>query len=265
MRVTYSILNPTGNLTALVETPVEETRQPSLAAALMEHCPEVEQVGFLSPGTLRMAGGEFCGNASMSAAALFLLRGGRGEGRDPERVHLRVSGAGDPVEVRLWRESSCSFRAGVRMPRPLDLTERAFSFGTAAGVLPFARMEGISHLLVESGSPFFGLLEDRAAAGQAVRQWCGELSAQGLGLMFLGEDGRLIPLVYGPGSGTLFWENSCASGTSVAGMLLAQRRGEPVSLVLTEPGGELRVESTPGGDTWLYGRVELVEQNSLDL
>ena len=37
--VRYSILDPTGNITALVESPVEPERQPELAAELMRRHP----------------------------------------------------------------------------------------------------------------------------------------------------------------------------------------------------------------------------------
>ena len=262
----YAILDPTGNITALVETPVDPARQPETAAALMARHPQVEQVGFLSPpaeeavrGTLRMAGGEFCGNATMSAAALAFLDDSPDAGEGPRRVLFRVSGAADPVEVRLERETGDSVRAGVKMPPALRIETRPFVYETKRGDLPVVWMEGISHIVIEPGSPFWSLLRDRSAAEEAVRNWCQELGADGLGLMFLDASGaRLTPLVYVPGSGTVFWENSCASGTSAAGMVLAARAGEKVALSLTEPGGVLRVESDPAGGTWLYGRARLV-------
>ena len=262
-----SIWDPTGNITALVESPVPVSGQPAVAAALMRRCPAVEQVGFVTlPETpdgelrLRMAGGEFCGNASMSAAALSLLR--RGETAGEQRVSLRVSGVARPVTVELSREGE-GFRARVRMPAALAVGERLFAFEDRRGMLPMVRMEGISHLLVEPDSVFFPLLRDPAAAGRAVRSFCEALGAEGLGLLFLetaGEESRLTPLVYIPGSGTEFWENSCASGSSAVGMLLAARRKAPVALTLTEPGGALRVESEPGGDTWLSGRTRLLRE-----
>ena len=71
----YRIFDPTGNITALVEEAVDVSRQPSVAADIMQKHSNVEQVGFVSLDgdlpALRMAGGEFCGNASMSAAALY--------------------------------------------------------------------------------------------------------------------------------------------------------------------------------------------------
>ena len=43
----YSIWDPTGNITALVESAVAVGEQPAAAAALMERHPTVEQVGFV--------------------------------------------------------------------------------------------------------------------------------------------------------------------------------------------------------------------------
>ena len=70
-----SIFDPTGNITALVESPVAPEEQSAVAARIMERFPQVEQVGFVrlpresaAPVELCMAGGEFCGNASMSGA-----------------------------------------------------------------------------------------------------------------------------------------------------------------------------------------------------
>ena len=264
--VTYSILDPTGNITALVDSGVEPGRQPALAAALMRRHPELEQVGFLRPSPpggervaaeLRMAGGEFCGNASMCAAALCFPEGEQGQ----RTLFLRVSGAEEPVEVRLIRKSPDRFDAAVCMPPALDVGERRFGFEGLSGALPLVRMQGISHLIVKSDSVFFSLREDRTAAERAVRAFCGMLGAECLGLLFLeggAPAGRMTPLVFVPGSGTVFWENACASGSAAVGMYLASRDGAPLSLTLEQPGGSLRVDAEANGKTWLYGSVRLV-------
>ena len=269
----YSILDPTGNITAIVESPVEIARQPAVAAAIMRRHPEVEQVGFLRSGfdgenvwaELRMAGGEFCGNASMSAAMLLQIGSGRQGGEFALR--LRVSGASEPVELCLRPAADDAALAEIVMPPALDIEKAAFTFGDMHGTLPLVRMEGISHLVVEPDSVFFALLDDRPAAEEAVREFCAELGADGLGLMFL--DGRgseycMTPLVYVPGSGTCFWENSCASGSASVGMLLASRAGERAAVSLREPGGVLRVESDPADhETRLRGRVQLTAKLEL--
>ena len=270
----YCLFDPTGNITALVESAVDVPDQPAVAAGIMCRHPEVEQVGFLSLpafpalAVLRMAGGEFCGNASMCAAALTALRRGM-KAETASRLLLRVSGAQRPVAVCLQEEGEGCWAASVTMPPARSVEEQAFRFGDLQGMLPLVRMEGISHLLVEPDSPFSRLLADRTAAEQAVRRWCGELQTDGLGLMFVFPSEEraaaerslsLTPLVYIPVSDTLFWENSCASGSAAAGMVLAARAGGPVSLSLDEPGGTLRVESDPAGETLLHGRTERIAE-----
>ena len=259
-----SIFDPTGNITALVSSPVAPEAQSAAAREILRLRPEVEQVGFFTESdtglSLRTAGGEFCGNAAMSAAALALLR--RGVPAGETGVSLRVSGASAPVEVRLRPAGEADFQAAVKMPPAREIRETALRFGTLRGTLPVVWMQGISHILIEPDSVFWPLLADRRAAEQAVNDWCAELDADGLGLMFLDSAARrLTPLVYVPGSGTCFWENACASGTSAVGMALSARTGGPVDRVFREPGGTLRVTSEAGpGETWIYGRTRRIEQ-----
>lgn len=263
----YSIFDPTGNITALAEGNVPAAEQPALAARIMARHPEVEQVGFVRGDSLRMAGGEFCGNAAMCAAALRLLRGGE-SCADWTPVRLRVSGASAPVEARLRREGGEAFAAETRMPPALKIGERTFKLGDLCCALPLVRLEGISHLIVREDSPLFALLRDRPRAEDAVRALCAELGAEGLGLLFLERQAqglRMTPLVYIPGSGTVFWENSCASGTAAAGMLLAAEGGAPANLAFTEPGGTLRVRRDAAGGVWLCGTVRRLSEQTLEV
>lgn len=269
----YRIFDPTGNITILVESAVAADRQPTLSAALMRRHPEVEQVGFVQyasddgadpAGELRMAGGEFCGNASMCASALCLLRreeAGRPVPPGETALRLRVSGAAQPVKLRLRRESEKRFCCAVRIPPARAICAPDFSFEGLRATLSVVEMEGISHVILEQDSPLFALRDCRAAAGRAVRAVCAALGADGVGFMFLdgsGAEPRLTPLVYIPGSGTEFWENSCASGSAAVGMYLASRSRERVTRRLRQPGGVLQVSSEPGGETWLTGTAALV-------
>ena len=299
-KIRYSIFDPTGNITALVETEVDIPQQPSVAASIMKCHPEVEQVGFVEfyketvpateaklGGKLRMAGGEFCGNAAMSAAALYLIRNKISE----MTVSLNVSGASAPVPASLSETAEGTFSAGVLMPPASGIKNGSFSFGGMTGTLPVVMMEGISHIIIEKDSVFFSLLDDRSAAELAVREWCAQLGTDGLGLMFLDHkfdagplEYDLTPLVYVPGSSTVFWENSCASGSAAAGIFIAGKtaavRDISVSttklssseskipeagttrlplIAFTEPGGRLCVKSdAAAGKTWLFGNVRLV-------
>ena len=136
-----------------------------------------------------------------------------------------------------------------------------FTFGIFCAEIPVVFMGGISHVIIEEASTFAFLIWDKEAAEAAAESWCRELGADGLGLMFLRYD-DLTPLVYVPGSGTMVWENSCASGTTAAGMYLAEKSGRPVSLTFGEPGGTLTVQSDPvSGRTVLSGKVRMRQDN----
>jgi diaminopimelate epimerase len=277
--IKYSILDPTGNITALVESPVEADQQPALAAKLMQFHPEVEQVGFVdfnSHPALRMAGGEFCGNASLCAAALYLLH----EATDQKQtvVHLHVSGADASVEVQLTRESKDCFSGCIHMPKSSGIKEMRLASGHTSAQLPLVSMGGISHIIIEPDSAFAELVNNQSAAETAIKKWCKALKLDGLGLMFLSQNKKtpatadvksveyeieycLTPLGYIPGSGTIFWENSCASGSAAAGIYLAKKNGNFLDLSLLEPGGKLRVTSDPEtGETCLNGMVKLISQ-----
>lgn len=268
--VRYSILDPTGNITALVESAVEVDRQPAMAQRVMANHPTVEQVGFVSfmqdgddhesPSvSLRMAGGEFCGNATMSAATLYAVR------KDlsmPAALMLSVSGVSRPVEVSLDKEAERVFSARIGMPEALSIDMIELGIDAMRDTVPLVRMEGISHVMVEPSSALRDLLFSRSVAERAVRKWCRELETDGLGIMFLSGMGtriNLTPLVFVPGSGTVFWENSCASGSAAMGMYLAHKESRAIDVSLCEPGGILRVQSEPAWHrTWLHGGVRLV-------
>jgi diaminopimelate epimerase len=284
--IEYCVLDPTGNITALVESAVDVADQPAVASRIMELEPDVEQVGFITyaengavlpegsvPVSLRMAGGEFCGNATMCAAALFAFRRGLpGAGPESLSVPVKVSGASKPLHVSLERQAAELYSAAVSMPPALAIEELNLAAGAGSITLslPLVKMEGISHIIAEPDSGLFGLKDDPATAEALLKDWCSALNAECLGLMFLDEDGavssdtgafnterrRMIPLVYVPGADTMFWENSCASGSAAAGMYLAAKAGRPVDVTLDEPAGRLRVESDPStGKTVLHGSV----------
>ena len=268
----FYILDPTGNITALVESEVDISLQPDAAEMIMKLHPDVEQVGFVRYGGnggpdvfLRMAGGEFCGNASICAAALFLLRKQGEEDGVNSFAELResthtvcLSVSGIQVEVQLTVTGENSFYARIEMPEALSIEETFLDFGSERIPVPIIKMEGISHILIEKESPLFALKNDPQAAEEQLR-----LAGAGsscLGFLFQDENEekiRLTPLVFVPGSDTMFWENSCASGSAALGMYFASKKNAPVDMTLDEPGGSLRVVSHPGGPTFLYGSVRL--------
>lgn len=281
--IEYCIFDPTGNITALVETEVDVPSQPEVAAGIMRRHSDVEQVGFVrmyAPGEgpggasvyLRMAGGEFCGNATMSSAALFAKRSEEHFG-DIVDVSVAVDGISKPFSVELRREDASSWAAGVLMPPAKSIDELRMTAedypAAELGTLPVVRMDGIDHIMIGEKSFYYNLKDNRELTESLIRKICRVLDSECLGMMFLadGEKEReLTPLVFVPGADTMFWENSCASGSVAVGKYLAAEAGEKVEVALREPGGTLVVRSDPdSGETWLFGGTKLCSQLSLKL
>lgn len=246
----YHRMDPTGNITLLIETPVAPAQRSAAAAALMALEPDAEQAGFLleTPAGLRleMAGGEFCGNATMSAAAWLCEKEGR-----CGRVTLGVSGAKTPVEVEVKPPQNGCYACAVTMPPPDAVTECLLPLDGRLQPMPAVSFGGLTHLIVETPMA-------RQDAELLIRQWCASLCADALGLMLYdGQTQRLDPLVYVPGAGTCMWERSCASGTTAVGLVLAKRADKTVRLTLQEPAGQLSVTAEPSGRAVLAGSVRL--------
>ena len=283
MDINYCIFDPTGNITALVETEVDAASQPAVAAEIMREHFDVEQVGFvrmLGKGEdpdgadvcLRMAGGEFCGNATMSSAALYAKRNEEHFG-DIGCAEIRVDGISKPFSVQLRREDANWWAAGVLMPPAKSIDELRMTAedypAAELGTLPVVRMEGIDHIMIEEKSFYYNLKDNRPLTESLIKTICGVLDSECLGMMFLADGGKereLTPLVYVPGADTMFWENSCASGSVAVGQYLAAKTGKAVSVALKEPGGTLVAESDPEtGGIWLFGGTKLRDQLSLKL
>ena len=103
----YVLADPTGNITVLITSPyTPETRSKMIQDAFAKE-PDCEQVGFVMPCEgkrirLEMMAYEFCGNATLSSAALLCQWQGLPAGSE-DIITVDSSGAGKPVDVRILR------------------------------------------------------------------------------------------------------------------------------------------------------------------
>lgn len=240
--------DPAGNITLLIEDRFPVSDYPKAAASLLRLDPTAEQAGFIEEitedsVTLHMAGGEFCGNASLSAAAISLFRHGKEEGN----VSVNVYGLTEPLSASLKRTGPRSFSGSLTMPLPKSCARVTLPFGGETYVLPLVTFPGIGHLITQKRI-------DDAKAEAAVRKWCRMLGLPALGIIRLDpKNMTLRPLVYVSAVDTLFWEHSCASGTCAAVYWLSREHG-PGTWHFKEPGGILGA-SMENGTLTLLGSV----------
>ena len=235
--VRYVILNPSGNLTALVTEWGGAEDEAEITAHLMQ---ESEQVAYLDPPSLpgalariRLMGGEFCGNAAMAAAG-WLVRDRLRSGEEMT-VPIEVSGAQGVLFCQI-RGLDDGFEGMVEMPRVLGI--RPVKAGGIS--VTEVRMEGITHLIRENREPL-----EKEKAEALLKAFAEGNGAEAAGLLDRNpETGFMRPLVYVRGSGTLVWESACGSGTAAIGALEAWRKGNgKAETQVKQPGGVLRAEA----------------------
>jgi len=263
--IRYVRLDPTGNLTCLVLSPVPAADRPRVTGALLAEC---EQVGYLMPAEnpqaaarLQMMGGEFCGNASMATVVYLAARDGAAE-KSETRLLLEVSGAEGPVACRAKR-SGDGWAGSAEMPLP----RRVEPLEIAGENLVAVFFPGMVHLIV----PGWELSRERA---ERLMQEAGEcLDEPAVGLLQWQEDvsgftdrpddtdgpdtdpvsvgeaspsdisGRMIPLVWVRESGSLVWETACGSGTAAVAAWKTAARKSSLRVSVSQPGGVLTAET----------------------
>ena len=264
MKIKYVLMNPTGNRTVLVTSPVGKKDYVEIASELLKEEPTAEQVGFLDVKEnikLNMAGGEFCGNATMSAAVYAVMKG-----VSESLVKLRVSGSKKLLTVEVSsaeddgrgrngkRKAAMGmkervFTGCVKMPSPLEIKKVTVTLSGEKMQLPAVIFDGIIHIILCN----IGIA--KKLAEQCVKDWSRELGVSCLGLMFYNpEKKRLKPLVYVQSPETLYWENSCGSGTVALAAFLNEAEAE-----FSEPGGRLSVRRK-GSSYYLCGTVTMEKE-----
>ena len=203
MNISYTKIDPSGNITLIVDSFVPREDQSRFATLLMERDPEAEQVGFLEVPEdpccavrLQMMGGEFCGNATRAYGMYIAQQKG-----GLSSVRLRVSGCDHAVTAQVDLKSGTA-RAEMPCPRSVKRVTVNGHEGTLVD------LTGIAHFVVEGVEPSEGFFR----AAESIFSGIAGLDA--CGVIFLDAEKRsMIPLVKVIETGSLVWEGSCGSGS----------------------------------------------------
>ena len=279
MKIDYYVMDPAKNYTILVETPVEPEKQALAASKLLDLEPLAEQVAFTGKGnrnydmSLRMGGGEFCGNALRCAGGLMgileFMNSEDDECMELEyRIYHEALGRNMYVSVERADEYGFTYGAETQMPRPDSMETVSLSYGGKAYSMPLVSYPGISHLLS------FGQM-DAETAEAAISGWAGQLGVKALGIMLFEIDETtglntsvMTPIVYVPALGSLYREHSCASGTAAIGEYMYKNSMANMLSVL-QPGGLLMfiVRNDDEGEECAYisGLISIYSKGSAEV
>lgn len=265
MSLDLMIVRPGGNDTCLVFGNVgnvgNAAQRKTVNDAVMLAYPNVEQVGFVSSSSgtvcLQMAGGEFCGNATRSAAAALLsFRTGD--------IMLQVSGISGTLEAGVLPNGD----AYAQMPVYADPT-RIRKVKDNAYIV---EMEGITHYVMITDEDTTAL-PDKDIKNRAydILAENGLLNYPASGVMYArtcAAEWRIDPVVYVRDIDTLFRETACGSGTTALGLVLAKVRNNSIEVPVVQPSGMNIIVSVTYDNTFkdaqIRGPIRMLGQATLE-
>ncbi|EGL14954.1 MULTISPECIES: diaminopimelate epimerase [unclassified Paenibacillus] len=237
--------NPTQNMTILVRTNhLAEDYKPIAAKMMSYDSVYAEQVGFIEkPGNyeadanLRMAGGEFCGNACMALAAFLASE----KGMNPDdfmEIVLEASGTEQLVTCQVQKVKE-EYVCRLAMPVPKKIDRKTIKFEGDDLDIVTVRYPDFLHIVIEVDH-FNETVRNRAEALAKLLGATSEAKVIGI-LLFKSHSDELAPLIYVPPLDSLIWERGCGSGTASLGAFLSWKHKGTVSAQIKQPGGTITV------------------------
>lgn len=260
-------LSPGGNTTILVPAKAVPTaKRAETARRLMDplHL-GAEQVGFMdldeeAPG-LEMMGGELCGNACRSLAALLVMLAEEQFTDWPVTGYLRSSGTNAPVAWRVRPTSGdAALDAAVRITLA-DARVTELEPGLRRVDLP-----GIVHILLDE--TLHPTPQNAAAEAAAWRQKLGLQNLPAVGCIrhapLDAPEQYITPLVWVRDTDSSCPETACGSGTLALGLALHLHNGQNSVDILQPSGAHIAVgleqDSSGALQGWIGGPVRLIAQ-----
>ena len=226
--VKYSIYRPAGNDTAFVYgLKYTQEQRKKINDLIMAKHPNVEQVGFIELNNkpeLQMAGGEFCGNATRSAASIYL--NGKSGSLQMFVNSKDLINAGVDKEGKAWCEIPLYHGADV-------ITKKE------PGIF-IVKMNGMVTVVIQDEIAKKYLVDKdnlKAMGMNFIHKYNLEYS-EAVGVMFCENVEGVIkinPIVWVKEINTLFYETACGSGTTATCMVEAYLKKQNVKMDVLQP------------------------------
>lgn len=250
----FTIFRPSGNDTALVSGIIRDSKLRKVVAdTLQKHYKNVEQVGFVNNNhkapELMMTGGEFCGNAT-SSAAYQILSGKEG------KIKIKVSGVKKTLRAGVTSDGE-GFSQMPVLSDPSYVKEDPACKGNF-----FVFMEGITHYVDFDIEQIEGLtIEEIKIKARKQMETKGIDKGSACGIIYANPFNNkwvIKPVVYVKSADTLYFETACGSGTTALGLILAKKIGKSIEgISVVQPSGlAIKVTVEFNGISFGYAQIQ---------
>lgn len=263
-KIKYITYIPAGNDTAFVlKRGYTKEEKKKINDAIMKKESNIEQVGFVELGKepeLEMAGGEFCGNATRSAAHYYL------EGKEGELI-LKVNGK-DYIKAGINEkgEAYCEIPLYKGNKKVVEKKEN--------GIYQ-VRMQGMVTIVIEEENAK-KYLENKDKIKEETKKIIEKYqltNEEAVGVMYLEREKNMLkinPIVWVNEINTMFYETACGSGTTGVGIVQAYKENKNQKLNIVQPSGniinitvekdnEKIIKAVISGEIYTDGKVKEVE------
>src|SRR3989344_1502638 len=247
--ISYHIFSPGGNITALVQTPVEPGSRITTARKIMAGNSHVEQVGFILPARdekedffLEMMGEEFCVNAARSAALL------HAKNFPAQKKIFGISGIDAPIEALISEG-----QVRLVLPSSLITDLREIPEGQLVD------MQGIRFIVTE-GETDRGFVEKMRA-----RYDDGQVPA--IGVVCASRDSdqiKIDPWVWVRKPEPWIHESAWGSGSLAACFVQTQKSASKSNFFVRQPSGSVYEANFDGVSISLKGQVDYLGTDFFD-
>lgn len=230
--VNYKIINPGGNITALV-TGDDYTNEDKkiINNYILKENKNIEQVGFLSKkeNKLEMAGGEFCLNATRCAIWEY-LKGKKGT------IKLKVSGNKEIVQGGIDEEKNVYVKLNINKTIDELIEEKE--------IFNYIKLDGILIAVVDeqnSKEYIKRLKNNEKSTKEELKETMNDFitKEKAVGIIFLEKENKKIkiyPIIWVKTVDTLYYETACGSG-SLATAIYENYTYEMNQLEVIQPSG----------------------------
>lgn len=260
----FSLVRPGGNDTALVDGLFAQVEKKKINDLIMKKFPKVEQVGFYSTSkqtgviNLEMAGGEFCGNALRSLAFILL-------DKKPGKISVNFFGISQKLNAGVRRNNN----AFAQMPILNTPTSRQMLTINIIKV----ELDGITHLLANL-KDFEKQKNLKITGEKLLEKFNLKKTCKASGVIFFSKEEnvwKIEPIVWVRKIKTLFYETSCASGSTALALWQAEKsKNNVVKFLVKQPSGKsllvvITKEKNMSVTATIEGSIELIGKEKIQI
>ena len=235
--INFIIINPLGNITALVKNAVSKNRRVAIANKIMNKFPKIEQAGFIQDNKLEMMGGELSINATL-AFGYYLSQKSKSQ-----TLKLKTSGVSSLVKFQKTEDNYSSVL--IKIPNIKKSKIDGFDF---------VDLKGIAYFVIDES---FAKKDYLSTFREIKRKFGKKIKQKAWGVVFYNKN-SIRPIVYVKDTNSIVSENACGSGSLAFYLIKGKEK-------IIQPSGKIIRIKRRNSQFLIKGQVKIISEKQITL